>query len=517
MGFIHKYKKEIVTAFLLVVLLESATYLYFDLMREEKIETFKRYTLKENALLLDTARHGLDGKSDVIYDIKINQPRVLALMQEAQDPTKRDRVRNELYALLKPTYEFLKRNGIRQFHFHLPGSISFLRFHKPQKFGDSLKGVRYSIDLVNKTKKVVRGFEEGRIFNGFRNVYPLFYHDKFVATVEISYSIRAIATTLTQKEEAFYGLLIEKSLVEKKVWKENRKHYLPSYFSNRYLWDNKALQTLYFHQNKKEFLEWLRGFEKLLAKSVAPLLEKKSSFLMPIRFQDKNFIVIFQVLKNIANKPVGYIVTFEESDFFAQNAHHSMMTMAIGFIIDFIVGVLFFLFLKSERDIKAALSFRSNYDPLTALLNRRGFETTYEALWHTHKRTKRPYSLLFLDIDHFKKINDSFGHDVGDAVLQKLAEILKKNLRESDVIARWGGEEFVVLLNDTDIEAAYKVAKKLRRAIEEYHDEQLPHFTISIGVSGGTYTKALEHLIKEADSALYRAKKSGRNKVVIYN
>ena len=137
-------------------------------------------------------------------------------MNEANDPAKRDAAKKELFKLLEPTYILLQKKGIRQFHFHLPGSISFLRFHKVRKYGDSLKGIRYSIDLVNKTKKIVRGFEEGRIFNGFRNVYPLFYHDKLVGTVEFSYSIRAIAELLTSDTVSYYGLLINKKLVQKK-------------------------------------------------------------------------------------------------------------------------------------------------------------------------------------------------------------------------------------------------------------------------------------------------------------
>ena len=517
MKFFKRYKKEIFTAVVLFFILQSGMYLFFRMLQDEKIATFKHNTLKQNALLLHTVRNGLNGKSDVIFAIKVNQPNVLQIMNDANNAAKRDEARKKLYALLEPTYELLKKNGIRQLHFHLPGNISFLRFHKPNKYGDSLKGIRYSIDLVNKTKKVVRGFEEGRIFNGFRNVYPLFYNDKFVGTVEISYSIRAIATTLTQSENAFYGLLIQKDLVQKKVWKENRKYYVPSLFSDEYLWDKKTFSTLYYYKNKEKFFNGLREVERTLSKKIQPLLKKKESFLLPFGYHDKNFIVIFQVLQNIAKQRVGYIVTFSQNNFFAQSNEHYRMTLAIASLVDMALSILFFLFLKTERDIKSALSFRSNYDPLTRLLNRRGFETTYNAIFKTHKRHKQPFALLFLDIDHFKHINDTYGHDIGDAVLEELAKILKQTLRDSDIIARWGGEEFVVLLNDTNADAAKKVAQKLKEKIEEHTHATLPSFTVSIGVANGEASKSFEQLLKEADEALYRAKKEGRNRIVIYS
>ena len=514
MNFFKRYKKELLVSVLLFIIVEGGMYLFFHILQNEKIETFKHNTLKQNALLLHTVRNGLNGKSDVIFAIKINQPDVLELMNEANDPEKRDDARNRLYTLLQPTYELLKKNGIRQLHFHLPGSISFLRFHKPKKYGDSLKKVRYSIDLVNKTKKVVRGFEEGRIFNGFRNVYPLFYKKKFIGTVEISYSIRAIASTLTQSEQAFYGLLIQKDLVQKKVWQENRKYYLPSLFSDDYLWDKKTFSTLFYYRNKEHLLAGLREVERNLSKKIQPLLKQKKSFLLPFEYNNKNFIVIFQTLQNVAKKKVGYIVTFTQNNFFAQSQKHYVMTLAIASVTNLVLSILFFLFLKTERDIKSALSFRSNYDPLTNLLNRRGFETTYNAIYKTHQRQKQPFSLLFLDIDHFKSINDTYGHDTGDAVLSELSKLLKANLRQSDIIARWGGEEFVILLTNTDKDVAYKVAKKLKNIIQNHTNPKLPAFTVSIGITAGDTEALFEQLLKEADEALYQAKKEGRNRVV---
>ena len=513
MNVIAKYKKEIVASFGIFIVFIIMSFLYRTYNTKESVKIFVNQTIKDNTVLLHTVQNELNKKADIIFDIKVNQPHVLELMAEANDLTKRAEVRKKLYTLLLPTYKLLQQNGIRQFHFHLPENISLLRFHKPEKFGDSLEGIRYSIEKVNKTKQIVRGFEEGRIFNGFRNVYPLFYHKKFIGTVEISYSIRAIAEVLEVTETEFYGLLIQKKLVDKKVWKVNHKYYVDSQLSQQYLWDKKAFETLHKEQNEMVFMKKLHLIEKKLSDDFK-LHSNKKDFIIPFKYEKEPYIAIFHILKNVQNSIVGYIVSFKKNQTLSEIKFHEYKDKIITFILSLLVAILFFLFLKKEKDIKELLEEESNYDLLTQILNRRGFETTFNPLFEAHKRKAKPFSLLFLDIDHFKKVNDLYGHEVGDLVLQNLAVIMKSILRESDIIARWGGEEFLVFLNETDINAAQKVAEKLRLAVETNKDESLPHYTISIGLVQGNADKTFDELIKEADDLLYKAKEHGRNRVV---
>mgnify|MGYP002063870935 CR=1 FL=1 len=112
----------------------------------------------------------------LLYDEIINTPEVIDVFKKASDGSTeaQQTIRLTLYKLLIPTYESLKTINIRQLHFHSPNISSFLRFHKPEKYGDSLVGIRHSLEIVNKEKRYVAGFEEGRIYNGFRYVYPLF-------------------------------------------------------------------------------------------------------------------------------------------------------------------------------------------------------------------------------------------------------------------------------------------------------------------------------------------------------
>jgi len=158
-------------------------------------------------------------------------------------------------------------------------------------------------------------------------------------------------------------------------------------------------------------------------------------------------------------------------------------------------------------------------DPLTGVFNRRSMEIMLINQLSIAKLTNTPFSLAMLDIDDFKKVNDTYGHLVGDYVLRNLAIIIRENLRKSDFIFRYGGEEFLILLPFTDIDSAKYVMEKIRKKIEEniFKCEGLKlKITVSIGISQFTEkTLSIDTLIDEADKNLYIAKKTGKNKVIV--
>jgi diguanylate cyclase (GGDEF)-like protein len=173
------------------------------------------------------------------------------------------------------------------------------------------------------------------------------------------------------------------------------------------------------------------------------------------------------------------------------------------------------------------LNFLAYYDELTKVYNRRGFlentEKIFKAVVYRKKELERrigyfvPLSIIFLDIDNFKKINDKYGHQIGDKALQKVSEVLKARLRESDIIGRLGGEEFVVALIGCDLNSAVKVAEDLRQKIEKIKintKKGVLNLTASLGVVTYQNEKSLRELIDKADQAMYRAKKMGKNRVV---
>jgi len=171
--------------------------------------------------------------------------------------------------------------------------------------------------------------------------------------------------------------------------------------------------------------------------------------------------------------------------------------------------------LKSRKK----LTRQANFDRLTDLYNRRYFDKVIEEKFSEAHRQKYPLSLLFVDIDHFKKVNDTFGHDKGDGVLRGVAHIIRALCRKDDIVARYGGEEFVILFPKMDAKNATQIAETIRKIIEEKSSEIVGlKVTISIGVATdfNQMTNAQE-LTKIADRALYQAKSLGRNCVVMAN
>ena len=162
------------------------------------------------------------------------------------------------------------------------------------------------------------------------------------------------------------------------------------------------------------------------------------------------------------------------------------------------------------------LSHLATEDPLTRLLNRRGLEDAiYLSLAHASRRSL-PTSAIMVDIDHFKQVNDSFGHEVGDQVIRNVAETLQRLSRASDVVARTGGEEYLLVLPDTGLDSARILAERIRAAIGERPllvDHQRIPVTVSLGVASVTGDVNLDALSQEADRAMYLAKQGGRNRV----
>jgi len=158
----------------------------------------------------------------------------------------------------------------------------------------------------------------------------------------------------------------------------------------------------------------------------------------------------------------------------------------------------------------------ARHDYLTKLFNRAGIIDLYHAM-AMDRRGDSGYAVILLDVDHFKRVNDRFGHSAGDQVLAMVADILTSNTRSGDIVGRWGGEEFLLVCGIADVEGALSIANKLRASIEAHEFPMIGRVTASLGVYCGLgKMDALEQLVSYADAALYVAKEQGRNRVVLY-
>jgi len=170
---------------------------------------------------------------------------------------------------------------------------------------------------------------------------------------------------------------------------------------------------------------------------------------------------------------------------------------------------------RELREVVEALEKAAGTDRLTGTWNRRRFEEAAHAEMSLSHRRGTPVSLLMIDIDHFKRVNDSFGHETGDAVLVGVAAAIRDQLRGSDPLARWGGEEFLVLSPTNRLEGAQQLAEKLLKTVAALQFPGLGQVTISIGVAEHLFGESLAQWIGRADRAVYAAKAAGRNQVAL--
>ena len=225
----------------------------------------------------------------------------------------------------------------------------------------------------------------------------------------------------------------------------------------------------------------------------------------------------------IAGTPWRVVVAVPASLLYASTsgpARWAPWLIVAGFILASLLGAVAILNNAAGRIRLAALNEVLervvDIDPLTAVYNRRGLGKHLAASASAAARHRRPLALAVIDVDRFKQINDTHGHPGGDAVLTEIAAIMRRTIRAEDIFGRWGGEEFLAILHDTDIDSAIALGERLRSALEA-HEIELPNgdrerVTVSIGVSAGD-GKSVEELIRRADHALYAAKDGGRNRV----
>jgi diguanylate cyclase (GGDEF)-like protein len=155
-------------------------------------------------------------------------------------------------------------------------------------------------------------------------------------------------------------------------------------------------------------------------------------------------------------------------------------------------------------------------DALTQIANRSSLDLVLKQAIAENERHQRPFSVVMIDIDFFKRINDTYGHLVGDTVLKTVAHLIKNQIRSVDTVGRWGGEEFMIVYREIECQGAYTLAENIRQSVENYPFENIEPITISMGVTQYRSGTSAEELIKDADVAMYHSKEQGRNRVTSF-
>lgn len=578
------------------------------------------------------------------------QKDVLDILHDAKyaNAEKKSILRDSLFRLLYPIYESdLKKMGMSQLHFHTTQGESFLRFHSPSENGDPLFDIRPSIKIANIDKKFVSGFEGGRIFPGFRYVFPIINKNEHLGSVEISLPYESIESELSKlltcKNQV---LLMKKSVTTDLVFDAYKDFFMLSSLSNEFVVENKKISNfpeksikvpiidkintlvkqeynieklllsgqnfstsivdgkngyivnfhpiydtsdslaayavtygemnelillqrkylivnfigcftiflfsfgayIYSKQNEKILLEKIK-FETIVETTINGILllntDGKIKFMnlagcKMLGFRvgevnDKNSHSLIHVHDALHGKEYCHILasirlqsSYEGEELFRKKNGHkiSVWVNANSFIQDdkSVGSVMIFRDITQEKKDKKQIEHLAYYDALTDLPNRK---LLLDRLSLTIKESSRSLEfggLLFIDLDDFKTLNDTYGHDRGDKLLQEVALRLQAQLRTCDTVARFGGDEFVILVtklgNDEDRakDELYKIGQKLLQAIViPYHFLMIEYnFTASIG---GTLflddTKTVDDILKNADTAMYEVKKEGKNEIKI--
>ena len=228
-------------------------------------------------------------------------------------------------------------------------------------------------------------------------------------------------------------------------------------------------------------------------------------------------LLLLNYLSTFAGLPYAPLFNMEPMN---QTVMHPFWVMSMFFFLVPLMLVCLFLFeilLSQWRIREATIATLSRIDPLTNVMNRRSIANQLEQL---HQQRKALYSVVLLDLDHFKNINDQFGHSMGDQVLVNVAKCLANNLRDRDMIGRFGGEEFILLLPNTTTARAQSVAERCRLAISHLNfiTEYQQEFSVSasFGISSSVSADEPHLIISQADQALYAVKADGRNQVKIF-
>lgn len=227
----------------------------------------------------------------------------------------------------------------------------------------------------------------------------------------------------------------------------------------------------------------------------------------------KNSLRYIASIKYIEELDIYLIVEAKLDDFTVNTKNVFYISLSISLTLAFIIAFILIYIIKKHNQQSEYFAY---YDTLTEMPNRRHFSIQFEKIFSLSKRIDKPLCLLFLDIDNFKSINDYFGHNVGDEVLIEISKIIKNNLRKTDIYARWGGEEFIIIFVGSSAKESFDISNKIRKAVED--NRKLHHLvghpvTISAGLTNINITDIQDKVIARADKAMYLAKHNGKNRV----
>ena len=426
-----------------------------------------------------------------------------------------NRDRQRLLQRSAPIYEDINRHyGVTHFYFSAPDRVNLLRVHKPEKYGDTI--TRQTTLTAQKGGIDAYGVELGPLGTlTLRYVQPWYEEQtrELLGFVELGMEVDRTFDAIQELFELKLFLLINKPYLEQKNWEEGMRT-----FGRTPDWDRFPQVVVSMHGRQ------------LLPETLSALIRgtdfSKNTSAFNVQLEREDQYTIFQPLQDVSGQLVGTMVMYIDTSKVTEQVRNSVIIGSAVVVMAAVALILFFYWFVGrigERMARNELQLQqmATQDGLTGLFNRREFNLMLEESIARQTRYKRPISLLMIDIDYFKRVNDTYGHQAGDTVLVELGKRLTSQARAIDRVCRYGGEEFVVLLPETDAAGASIFAQRLCEVMADEpwdlgNDTKIS-ITVSIGVAScPDHAETSQALVAAADKALYAAKEAGRNRVYSY-
>lgn len=318
----------------IIVLLIAVMQLFFRNQQTE-LEALHYNNLSSNLeVAYQETLIGYERAAQLIFSEIVNQPEVMRLYSRAYgaDEAEQALIRTELYSMLVEDYNRLESMNLRQLHFYLPNNHSFLRFHEPSRYGDDMTGVLYTVEQTNATRTATFGFEEGRIYNGFRYVFPLLYGGRHIGSAEVSVSFNAIQQDFTSLMNGATNLMVRSDIVRRSLFADQLDRYIASDLTENYFYDRAVVEN---YRSKDLTWEQIEAINAALR--AQPDFETRltlgDAFSQMVTVDGVDYTTSFMPVINARGEHAAYVVYYRLDEFItASQASHVYSQLAVGLV-----------------------------------------------------------------------------------------------------------------------------------------------------------------------------------------
>jgi diguanylate cyclase (GGDEF)-like protein len=424
-------------------------------------------------------------------------------------------IRSKMYTLLQAGYKRLQSIGVAEIHFYLKNDTSFLAMSHPLQTTNEVLKLKKDIIRTNVEEPEQEGFKVSGIVSGVTFTYPLFdKYNQYIGGVEITFSTRYLVENIADDFTYDAHLLFLKESINSDLLKEDDNvgiFYEKSWETDRYMLDRISHKTAkivnIYHTLKSE----------KTIKQIAKQIDTKKVFSLSVVHHYIDVIMTFIPLKTIHDEEnSAYLVTYTQSDYLSE------LILENKYLHIIFLSILLLMFLFSSHIIISRDKFEqlALYDNVTKLPNRTLFLIVLANEINRASRNNSKVALLFIDLDGFKAVNDTYGHQIGDELLKHASNTFASNIRTTDMVARIGGDEFIIILpsiqeHDEAVQIASNLINMISKPVWIKKNEIIVGASIGVSIYPDHGNDA-DSLIKIADKMMYVSKNDGKNRVTIY-